>query len=87
MEVVVLVENANRDESLICWICRGQFGAPFPEEGDNFIVDCCNCGQDQQIASSLTINAARFGALSIQFLANAATTRKASAAHPQLVHD
>ncbi|MEA3141899.1 MAG: hypothetical protein QOK23_4068 [Gammaproteobacteria bacterium] len=52
MEVVVLVENANRDESLICWICRGQFGAPFPEEGDNFIVDCCNCG-DYKISKSL----------------------------------
>jgi hypothetical protein len=52
MEVVVLLENANRDESRICWICRGEFGAPFAEEGDNFVVDCCNCG-DYKISKSL----------------------------------
>lgn len=52
MEVVVLVENANKDESRICWVCRGEFAAPFPEEGDNFVVDCCNCG-DYRISKSL----------------------------------
>jgi hypothetical protein len=52
MEVVILVENANRDESRICWICRGQFAMPFLEEGDTFVVDCCNCG-DYKISKSL----------------------------------
>jgi hypothetical protein len=55
MEVAGLLDNANRNVSRVCWICRGEFGALSAEEGD------------QQIASSLTINAARLGTLSIQF--------------------
>jgi hypothetical protein len=46
------LKSGNKDESCICWICRGEFSTPFPEEGDNFVVDCCNCG-DYKISKSL----------------------------------
>jgi hypothetical protein len=57
MEVEILKRKANMDESRICWICRGEFLNPFPDDGDNIVVDCCNCG-DYKISKSL--RASRF---------------------------
>lgn len=57
MNVEVLLDKANRDESRICWICRGEFAIPFRDEGDTIFVDCCNCG-DYKMSKSL--RASRF---------------------------
>jgi hypothetical protein len=51
MKVETLVQK-DTDKSRVCWICAGEFQTPFPVQGDNIVVDCCNCG-DYKISGSL----------------------------------